>query len=71
MKGAITEPCVNTIKVPIKTMVMINGASQYFFLILRKSQMSMISSKNTFILKNFSNVYCFVFCYLSVRNLLL
>ena len=35
MKGAITEPCVKIINVPIKRIVKINGANQNFFLILR------------------------------------
>ena len=49
MKGATTDPCVNTINVPIKTIVMINGANQYFFLTLRKSQMSFNNSNKSFI----------------------
>ena len=49
MKGATTDPCENTIRAPIKTIVIINGASQYFFLTLRKSQMSCNNSKKSFI----------------------
>ena len=37
MNGAITEPCVNTIRVPNKTMVIISGANQYFFWTLLNS----------------------------------
>ena len=44
IKGANTDPCVNIIKPPIKTNVIIKGANQYFFLILRKSHMSLIKS---------------------------
>ena len=49
MKGATTDPCVNTMSVPINTIVIINGANQYFFLTLRKSQMSFSNSKKSFI----------------------
>ncbi len=53
MKGAITDPCVNIMRVPIRTSVIISGANQYFFLILRKSHISLARSKKTSIkLKN-------------------
>ena len=45
MKGAITDPCVKTISVPIKTMVIISGANQYFLRTFRKSQMSLTRSR--------------------------
>ena len=53
MNGAITEPCVNTIRVPKKTMVIISGANQYFFLTLRKSQISINKSKRASTIKKF------------------
>ena len=53
MNGAITEPCVNTIRVPNKTMVIISGANQYFFLTLRKSQISTNKSKSASTIKKF------------------
>ena len=53
MNGAITEPCVNTIRVPNKTMVIISGANQYFFLTLRKSQISINKSKRAATIKKF------------------
>ena len=46
MNGAITDPCVKTIRAPIKTMVMIKGASQYFLRTFKKSQMSLRRSMN-------------------------
>ena len=53
MNGAITEPWVKTIKVPIKTIVIIKGASQYFFLTLRNPQISFKSSIKSFIFNKF------------------
>ena len=53
MNGAITEPCVNTIRVPNKTMVIISGAKQYLFLNLRKSQISINKSKGAATIKKF------------------
>ena len=53
MNGAITLPCVNTNKIPIKTRVKINGANQYFLRTLKKSKISFIRSKKASILKNF------------------
>lgn len=53
MNGAITEPCVNTIRVPNKTMVIISGANQYLFLTLRKSQISINKSKGAATIKKF------------------
>ena len=47
MNGAITDPCVKIISAPIKTRVKIKGASQYFFLILKKSHTSLINSNNS------------------------
>ena len=35
MKGATTDPCVNAIRTPIKIIVNIKGANQYFFLVLK------------------------------------
>ena len=52
MKGATTEPWVKTNNAPIRTIVIINGASQYFFLILRKSHISLNKSKSASIIKN-------------------
>ncbi len=46
MKGATTEPWVKTSKAPIKTIVIINGANQYFFLTRKKSQISFKRSIN-------------------------
>ena len=46
MKGAITEPWVKIIKLPINIIVIIKGANQYFFLTLKKSQISLAKSKN-------------------------
>ena len=51
MKGATTDPCVNTISAPINTIVIIKGANQYFFLTLRKSQISLVNSKKSFMPK--------------------
>ena len=51
MKGAITEPCVKNINVPINNIVIIKGANQYFFLTFKKSQTSIRSSKNASIIK--------------------
>ena len=53
MKGAITEPWVKTINAPIRTIVIIKGANQYFFLTLRKSHISLAKSKNASIIKKF------------------
>ena len=53
MKGATIDPCVKTISVPIKTIVIINGANQYFFLILKKSHISLAKSKRVSILKKY------------------
>ena len=54
MKGAITDPWVKIIKVPIKTIVIIKGANQYFFLVFRKSHISFNNStKASIYLKNF------------------
>jgi len=49
MKGATTEPWVNINRAPIKTIVKIKGASQYFFLTFKKSKISLRSSKKGFI----------------------
>ena len=46
MKGATTDPCVKTIRVPMRTIVIIKGANQYFFRTLRKSHMSLTRSRN-------------------------
>tara|TARA_A100001011_G_C13980415_1_gene703026 strand:- start:593 stop:757 length:165 start_codon:yes stop_codon:yes gene_type:complete len=53
MKGAITEPCENIIKAPISTIVKIKGARKYFFLTLRKSQISLSNSNKANILEDF------------------
>ena len=53
MNGATTDPCVNIIKHPIRTTVIIKGANQYFFLTLKKSQISFIKSKIVSILINY------------------
>ena len=45
MKGATTDPWVNTISAPISTIVMINGANQYFLRTRRKSQTSLVKSR--------------------------
>ena len=59
MKGATTEPCVKIIKAPIKIMVIIKGANQYFFLVFKKSQTSLTSSKKASIFKKFYlNLLC-------------
>ena len=52
MNGATTDPWVNTSRAPIRTIVMIRGASQYFFLTLRKSQTSFSRSKKASIVKS-------------------
>ncbi len=52
MKGATTEPCVVTKRTPINKIVIIKGASQYFFLTFMKSQISLINSKKAPILEN-------------------
>ena len=46
MKGATTDPCVNTISAPMRMIVIIKGANQYFLRTLRKSQMSLTRSIN-------------------------
>ena len=46
INGATTDPCVTTINVPIRTIVMINGANQYFLRTFKKSQMSLTRSRN-------------------------
>ena len=51
MKGATTEPWVNIISVPIKIIVIIKGANQYFFLVAKKSHTSFNSSSNASIFK--------------------
>ncbi len=53
MNVLTTVPCVTTISVPIKSRVIINGASQYFFLRRKKSHMSDNNSKKAFITKIF------------------
>ena len=53
MNGAITDPCENIIREPISTIVIIKGASQYFFLVFRKSHKSFIKSKKASISKIF------------------
>ncbi len=68
MNGAITVPCVVTMRIPMKRIVIISGASQYFFRIFRKSQISFISSRNAFIvLKDFCKVNFYVGSYFSIR----
>ena len=44
MKGATTEPSVNTIRVPNNPKKMIMGSSQNFFLSLKNSQISLAKS---------------------------
>ena len=57
INGATTDPCVNIINAPIKIIVMIKGANQYFFLVFKKSHTSRISSNNAFMLrKSFLNL---------------
>ena len=51
MNGATTDPCVNTISAPMRTIVIIKGANQYFFRTLRKSQMSLTRSRNAAIVQ--------------------
>ena len=46
MNGATTDPWVTTISVPIKTMVIIKGANQYFLRIFKKSHKSLTRSRN-------------------------
>ena len=53
INGAITDPCENIISEPISTIVIIKGASQYFFLVFRKSHTSLINSKKASISKIF------------------
>lgn len=58
MKGAITLPWVNINNMPINKMVIISGANQYFFRILKKSQMSFNKSMIVSITKkSFSNQF--------------
>lgn len=64
MKGATTEPCVKTIKVPINRIVIINGANQYFFLVLRKSHTSFTNSKKASIFKIISKILLASFTFL-------
>ena len=40
MNGATTEPWVKKIRAPIKKIVKINGANQYFLRIIKNSQNS-------------------------------
>ena len=62
MKGAITEPCVKNINVPINNIVIIKGANQYFFLTFKKSQISPISSnKASIIKKSFQDILYYLF----------
>ena len=51
MNGATTDPCVNTMSAPISTIVIIKGANQYFLRTFRKSQMSLMRSRNASILQ--------------------
>ena len=53
MNGATTDPWVKTINAPINTIVIMSGANQYFFLTLRKSQISLAKSIIVSIKKNF------------------
>ena len=46
MKGATTDPWVKIISAPMRTIVIINGANQYFFRTFIKSQMSLARSRN-------------------------
>ena len=48
----MTDPWVEITRIPINTIVIINGASQYFFLIFKKSQISINNSKIVPILEN-------------------
>ena len=67
MNGATTEPCVKIINAPIKTIVIIKVANQYFLRTLRKSQMSLTISKNgSKVLKNTCEVNLVVFSVFSV-----
>jgi hypothetical protein len=42
---------------PIKTVVMINGASQYFLRIFKKSQMSFVRSRNASMVMSLENAF--------------
>ena len=53
--GCASQAWVKTIKPPIKTIVMIKGSNQYFFLTFRKSQISTINSKKASISKKSSS----------------
>ena len=51
MKGATTDPWVTTIKVPIRRILIIKGANQYFLRTLKNAHISFTQSKNGSILK--------------------
>ena len=51
MKGATTDPCVKIMSAPMRTIVIIKGANQYFLRTFKKSQMSLTSSKNASIVQ--------------------
>ena len=51
INGATTEPWVNTMSAPIKTIEMIKGANQYFLRTFKKSQISITRSKNAFMVQ--------------------
>ena len=63
------EPWENTISAPIKTIVIIKGANQYFFRTFKKSQISLNKSMNASILKYASEIYFLVFSIFPIRNL--
>jgi len=59
MNGATAEPWVNTINPPNNTKKIIIGKSQYFFLILKNSQNSLIKliSKLIFHFANWATLF--------------
>ncbi len=50
MNGAKTEPCATIIISPTTTRLITKGISQYFFLALRKSQISLSKSIESLII---------------------
>ncbi len=68
MNGANTEPWVNTISAPIRRIVIIKGANQYFLRIFRKSQISIMSSKKFSMSEDSSkiSILCFFFFFIGI-----
>ena len=65
----MTDPWVVTIRAPIRTIVIINGANQYFLRTFRKSQMSFTSSRNASMVQKASEIRAMVLAVFSVSSL--